>query len=153
METVLACVGHFLLWTFCLYWVHRLAHIYRIPLITRMHWDHHKQVTQQTIKGLHWTNLFLWTDSWRSTVDLWCTDVIPTIIFCAVTGQWWIAVFYYVWAAFVQEAVEHNPKIDLYPFLSTGRWHLMHHENSGVNFGLFLPIWDWVFGTAKTRHE
>jgi sterol desaturase/sphingolipid hydroxylase (fatty acid hydroxylase superfamily) len=29
----------------------------------------------------------------------------------------------------------------------------MHHENSGVNFGLFLPIWDWVFGTAKTRHE
>jgi sterol desaturase/sphingolipid hydroxylase (fatty acid hydroxylase superfamily) len=27
----------------------------------------------------------------------------------------------------------------------------MHHENSGVNFGLFLPIWDWVFGTAKHK--
>ena len=153
MITFLSIVGYFLLWTFVLYWVHRFAHMFRIPLMTRMHWDHHKHVTNNTIKGLHWTNLFLWTDSWKSTIDLWCTDVIPTLVFCYVTGQWWIAGLYYVWAAFLQEAVEHNPRINLYPFLTTGRWHLNHHEDSRTNFGLFLPIWDWLFKTARKSSD
>lgn len=149
VTTILTGVGYFLLWTLVLYWVHRLAHMYKIPFITKMHWDHHKQITQGTYKGLHWTNLFLWTDSWKSTFDLWCTDVIPTIIFCWVTGQWWIGVFYYVWAAFFQEALEHNQKLKLYPFLTTGSYHLIHHNDSRKNFGLFIPIWDIVFKTNK----
>jgi len=149
ITSIISGIGYFLLWTLVLYWVHRLAHTFKIPYVTDWHWDHHKQITLNTAKGPHWGNLLLWSDSWKSTLDMWCTDVIPTIIFCWVTGQWWIGAFYYIWAAFFQEALEHNQKLKLYPFLTTGSYHLVHHKDSKKNFGLFVPIWDIVFRTNK----
>ena len=146
-ETVLACAGYFLLWTLLIYWVHRLAHMFDIPFVTRMHWDHHKMVTQHTNKGWHWTNAFLFFDSWRSTLDNWFTETIPTIVFCIVFQQWWLLIAYYLYAAFIQEAIEHNPDWNFYPFNTSGQWHLVHHEDSRVNFGVFFPIWDIIFGT------
>jgi sterol desaturase/sphingolipid hydroxylase (fatty acid hydroxylase superfamily) len=115
----------------------------------KYHSDHHKQVTQQTITGLHWKNAFLWFDNWKSTVDQWLTEVVPTLIISAITGHWWLFAFYYIWAAFIQEAIEHNPKINLYPFITSGKWHLIHHEDPTKNYGVFLPIWDLAFGTKK----
>jgi sterol desaturase/sphingolipid hydroxylase (fatty acid hydroxylase superfamily) len=109
--------------------------------------DHHAYVnTHET--GWHWSNLFLFNDTWTSTLDLWITEVVPTIIFSAVTGQWWLCAFYYVWAAFIQEPLEHNNSINI-PFLTHGRWHLIHHKNVKQNFGLFFPVWDVMFGTYK----
>lgn len=142
---------YFLLWTFVLYWVHRLTHMYPIPFVTKSHWEHHRQVAMGEYENKwHWTNIFLWTGNWKSTVDFWFTDVIPTLVFCYITDQWWIAVFYYFWAAFFQEFLEHNPKINFYPFLTSGSYHLKHHNNSKKNFGLFLPIWDILFKTHKS---
>jgi sterol desaturase/sphingolipid hydroxylase (fatty acid hydroxylase superfamily) len=89
----------------------------------------------------------LFNDDWPSTKDLWTTEVIPTLIFSWITGQWWISVFYYIWAAFIQETVEHNANINL-PILTSGQWHLMHHRFK-CNYGLFTPIWDIVFKTYK----
>lgn len=151
MVNFLTYIFYFLLWTFLLYWIHRLAHMYRIPFLTKMHWDHHKQVTTNNLKGFHWTNFFLFTDTWKSTFDLWLTEILPTLIYCIVTDQWWIAVFYYIWAAFFQEAMEHSPKLDIYPYFTSGRWHLIHHKDSRVNFGLFFPIWDIIFRTASDK--
>jgi hypothetical protein len=64
-----------------------------------------------------------------------------------------VSVFYYVWAALIQEIIEHNPKFDLYPFLTSGKWHLIHHHNTSVNYGLFIPVWDMLFGTFKSHKE
>jgi sterol desaturase/sphingolipid hydroxylase (fatty acid hydroxylase superfamily) len=119
----------------------------------KYHADHHAQVTEQTITGLHWKNAFLWFDNWKSTVDQWLTEVIPTLILSAVTGHWWLFVAYYVWAAFIQEAIEHNPKVNFYPFLTSGKWHLIHHQDPNKNYGVFIPIWDLVFGTRKTLND
>jgi sterol desaturase/sphingolipid hydroxylase (fatty acid hydroxylase superfamily) len=135
----------FLLWTFTIYWMHRLAHVWK-PM-RKFHSDHHKQVTQQTITGLNWRNAFLWFDSWESTLDQWFTEVIPTVIISVVTDHWWLAIGYYVWAAFIQEAIEHNSKINLYPFLTSGKWHLIHHQDPTRNYGVFIPLWDLIFGT------
>jgi len=141
-------VVSFLSWTLLLYCVHRALHVWRIPFVTRCHFDHHKQVTKGTNqKGQHWTNYLLFYDSWRSTVDQWITEVIPTIAFCAVTGEWWIAAFYYIWAAFIQERLEHNSDFDLYPWMTSGKYHMVHHQDSRKNFGAFFPIWDILFGT------
>ena len=139
----------FLLWTLLIYWMHRLAHM--LPVMSSFHMDHHKQVTDDTITGLHWKNAFLWFDTFESTADQWLTEVIPTILFAWFTGHWWIAVFYYVWAAFIQEAIEHNPKFDFYPYITSGKWHLIHHEHPDKNYGVFLPIWDMMFGTYKEK--
>ena len=137
-------IFQFLIWTFVLYSIHRAAHI--IPIVRDLHWDHHQQVIDLTVRGWHWSNLFLFNDTWRSTADLWITEVIPTILFAAVFECWWIVAFYYLWAAFIQELIEHNPNFDA-PILTSGKWHLIHHRDPSVNFGLFFPLWDYVFGT------
>jgi len=141
----------FLFWTFTVYWMHRLAHVW--SFMRKFHSDHHAQVTQDTIQGLNWKNMFLWFDSWKSTVDQWLTEVIPTIIISAVTGHWWLFAFYYIWAAFIQEAVEHNEKVNLYPFITSGKWHLIHHINPTKNYGVFFPIWDIIFRTKENLNE
>jgi lathosterol oxidase len=145
-------IFHFLLWTLILYWIHRVGHY--TPFIQRFHRDHHKFISSHIIKNQkpndwHWSNLFLFNDNWNSTIDLWLTEVFPTLIYSLITGEWWISVFYYVWAAFIQERIEHNPSFDFYPFLTSGRCHLVHHTNPNVNYGLFFSIWDKLFGTFK----
>jgi sterol desaturase/sphingolipid hydroxylase (fatty acid hydroxylase superfamily) len=136
-------IGSFLFWTCLLYWLHRGVH--HVPVLKDFHMDHHKVVNKGGM-GWHWSNLFLFNDTWKSTVDLWITEVVPTLVFSAVTGEWWIAVFYYVWAAFIQEGVEHNPDFDIL-WLTSGKWHMAHHRRSRYNFGVFIPLWDILFGT------
>lgn len=138
-------IFYFLLWTLCLYSIHRIVHVVKYFKI--FHYDHHVYILKNKT-GWRWNNLLLFNDTWRSTIDLWITEVIPTILFSLLTGQWWISVFYYLWAAIFQESLEHNCNINYYPF-TAGRWHLKHHERPDVNFGLFFPIWDKLF---KTEH-
>lgn len=145
MEYILA----FLTWTFVLYWIHRIGH--KTPFVKEAHRDHHKFININGKTTWHWNNLFLFNDTWTSTADLWVTEVIPTAIFSWITGHWWLSVFYYLWAALIQEMVEHNPKFDVFPFLTSGRWHLVHHKDSTRNYGLFLPVWDLLFGTYKSH--
>lgn len=140
----------FLLWTFFIYWTHRLAHVW--SFMREYHTDHHAQVTNDTITGLSWKNAFLWFDTWDSTVDQWLTEVIPTVVISFVTDQWWLLGCYYIWAGFIQETVEHNPKIDMYPLVTSGKWHLIHHENPTKNYGVVFPIWDLIFGTAESTN-
>jgi sterol desaturase/sphingolipid hydroxylase (fatty acid hydroxylase superfamily) len=137
-------VFYFLLWTFILYWIHRVGHL--LPVVQYFHMSHHRYVVTHNTMW-HWNNLFLFNDDWNSTIDLWITEVVPTLLFSYITGQWWISLFYYTWAAFIQESIEHNANINL-PLLTSGRWHLLHH-GSKYNYGLFTPIWDIVFKTYK----
>ena len=139
----------FLLWTALIYWMHRIVHMIYIPYIYEWHMDHHKQVVRNKIVGLHWSNIFLFNDTWKSTFDLWATEVIPTILFCWITGNWWLFIAYWIWAAFIQEAIEHNKNFDWHPWLTSGKWHLIHHKHSKYNFGVFIPIWDIIFKTYK----
>lgn len=133
--------------------MHRLVHKYNIPYVKGWHNDHHKQVIDDKIVGWHWNNLFLFNDTWKSTFDLWATEVIPTILFCIITQQWWLLVAYYLWAAFIQEIIEHNRNFDWYPLITSGRWHLIHHKNSRKNFGLLIPIWDILFKTENEKYD
>lgn len=137
----------FMLWTFLLYAAHRLAHL--LPWVRDVHADHHKQIAAGANLGLHWSNLFLYFDSPRSTLDQWLTEVLPTLLLAGVTGHWWLFGVYYVWAALIQEAIEHNPNFDWHPWLTSGRWHLVHHADNSKNFGVFFPVWDTLFGTRK----
>ena len=137
----------FALWTLCLYWIHRLGHKSR--WLMKFHADHHKHVNMHGTRW-HWNNLLLFNDTWKSTIDLWLTEVIPTLIFCAIFSCWWIFAFYWAWAALIQETVEHNPNVRI-PFWSSGAWHLRHHKNPTVNFGLYFTIWDKLFATNSSH--
>lgn len=139
-------VVYFLSWTFVLYWIHRIGH--KTPLVKAWHLDHHSYIINNGSPGWHWNNLFLFNDTWTSTLDLYVTEVIPTLLFSWLTGQWWIFVFYYVWAAFFQERFEHNDDINV-PLVTSGKWHLIHHRHPTKNYGLFFPVWDIIFKTYK----
>jgi sterol desaturase/sphingolipid hydroxylase (fatty acid hydroxylase superfamily) len=141
---ILKIVLIFLSWTFLLYWIHRFTH--KISIINKYHQDHHIYINQNNGTSWHWSNFFLYNDTIKSTIDLWITEVIPTLIISVITGYWWLFVFYYLWAALLQEVLEHNSNFDRYPFTS-GRWHLMHHKIQYKNFGLFIPLWDKLFRT------
>lgn len=144
----------FLIWTLYLYVIHRAIHRYGArwyPLAFCAHADHHRYINTHPPTRWHWNNLFLFNDTWMSTLDLWITEVIPTLIFAWITGHWWVAIFYYVWAALVQEVIEHNPRFDIFPWLTSGKWHLVHHRDNTVNFGLFFPFWDLLFGTYQSH--
>jgi sterol desaturase/sphingolipid hydroxylase (fatty acid hydroxylase superfamily) len=143
MATILASL---LLWTFLMYVMHRLVHI--TPVLRDWHMDHHREVTYGRV-GWHWSNLFLFNDTWTSTLDWWITEVMPTLVTCWLTGQWWLAVAHYLWAAFIQERVEHDPNFD-WPVLTSGRWHMVHHVYWMQNYGAFIPLWDLIFGTYAT---
>lgn len=129
-----------------LYWIHRIVH--KTSVIKRWHWDHHTYITKNGNQGWQWNNLFLFNDTWHSTLDLYVTEVIPTLLFSLITDQWWIFLFYYVWAAFFQEELEHNKNLNI-PVFTSGKWHLVHHRCPDKNYGLFFPIWDIVFRTYK----
>lgn len=113
---------------------------------------HHHKFINNNKTGWKLNNLLLFNDDWKSTIDLWTTEVIPTIVFATVTNQWWIFVFYYCWAAFFQENLEHNRNKD-FLFFTFGKWHLLHHRQLNKNFGLFLPIWDLIFKTNMYVHK
>ena len=140
----------FFAWTWCLYVTHRSVHV--IPMLREIHWDHHRYVNTHST-GWHWNNLLLFNDTGTSTVDLWITEVIPTVIFSYVTGEWWVLWFYYVWAALLQETLEHNSKVNVYPWLTSGKWHLVHHKNMRNNYGVFTPLWDMIFRTHNFKDQ
>jgi sterol desaturase/sphingolipid hydroxylase (fatty acid hydroxylase superfamily) len=141
-------VLYFLIWTLILYWIHRIVHL--VPVIQCYHMEHHRHIISNEVTW-HWSNLFLYNDNINSTIDLWLTEVIPTLIFSTLTGQLWILFFYYIWAAFIQESIEHNKNFNV-PILTSGRWHLIHHY-SKFNYGMFTPIWDIIFNTYKKSND
>ena len=146
IDMLVDVVSYFFLWTFVLYCIHRLAH--QMPVIKYWHWNHHSYIVRHGSQGWRWNNLVLYNDTPSSTLDLYFTEVIPTVIFSWITGHWWIFIGYYIWAAFFQEALEHNKNVDV-PLFTKGKWHMIHHTLHNKNYGLFLTIWDIIFRTYK----
>lgn len=109
----------FLIWTLILYSIHRLAHTDYFPLLNKLHQDHHMTIDENRELGPVWSNIFLYSDSWRSTVDMWVSEVIPTLLFCLISGFWWIFGVYYIWTAFIQERIEHDKNFNLYPWFTS----------------------------------
>ena len=143
---ILECLAWLFLWSFMIYWIHRIAHM--VPALGRWHREHHAYVRQHEITW-HWNNIFLFNDNWPSTVDYWTTEVIPTFLFSWITGQWWIMIGFYFYAAFIQEWVEHNRSFNAYPLYTSGQWHMLHHTHYPCNFGIMTPLWDVMFKTAR----
>ena len=139
-------IVYFLLWTLIIYSLHRIVH--QVSIFSYFHREHHRFVRENEIIW-HWSNIFLWNDNFKSSIDYWLTEVIPTLLFSIVTGQYWISICFYLYAAFIQERLEHNNNFNLYPFYTSGKWHLMHHTHYPCNFGIITPFWDWVFKTCK----
>jgi sterol desaturase/sphingolipid hydroxylase (fatty acid hydroxylase superfamily) len=141
---------NFLTWTFLLYVMHRVVHI--VPCLQKNHYHHHAFIISKGNPGFHWSNLFLFNDDWSSTVDLWITEVIPTLLFCWLIDDYSLFLFYWLWASLLQETLEHKHDLNAYP-LTMGQWHMNHHHNPKCNYGLFIPLWDKLFRTEARSYS
>ena len=136
-------------WSFVLYVCHRLGH--SVSFLWYYHKDHHIQVSSLTNKGYHWSNYFLFFDTWKSTLDQWLIEIIPTILLSLLFKDFTLCILYYIWAVFIQERIEHNSNFNIYPILTSGKWHLEHHGDYSKNYGVFTPIWDIFFQTHVVK--
>lgn len=138
---------YFLLFSFVVYWTHRIAHN------TKFLWYFHKAHHSILYAGdyeFSWWNLVGWFNDWQATVDQWVTEIIPLLIMIYIwPGAWPIAVLYYLDGFILAEGItDHNPRINI-PGLAMGRYHLMHHQNTTVNYDQYFRLWDTIFGTKR----
>jgi len=139
-------VIYFFLWTLLLYGVHRLVHI--LPYIKKIHNEHHRYVMRNKDWYIKWEDLYLSRGNNKVTVDLWITEVIPTLLFCAVTGHWWIFGLYYGWSAFYEKTTKYNRDVDVF-LVTWGMWTLTHYRRTTLNFGGIFSLWDMIFKTNR----
>lgn len=137
------------LWTLLLWSMHFLSH--HTQFLWKFHLAHHEEVLNG-IGNPDWRNLFLWFNTFEVTMDQWLIEVIPTLVLAYAFNAYWLIMFYYVWAACIQESIRHNPEFNLMPFLVSGKYHLIHHRNSSKNFGVYTPIWDMLLGTYEWKN-
>jgi sterol desaturase/sphingolipid hydroxylase (fatty acid hydroxylase superfamily) len=129
---------------FAEYWRHRFQHSF--GWWWALHSIHHAQ-----------TQMTFWTDDRNHVLD----DVIAAAWFGIIAvligvppGQFPIILL----VLRLAESLSHaNVRLDFgrvgERLLVSPRFHRLHHGvlsvgNSGKNYGVLLPVWDWIFGTA-----
>ncbi|UPY38507.1 sterol desaturase family protein [Sediminicoccus sp. KRV36] len=129
---------------FAEYWRHRFQH--SVGWWWALHSIHHAQ-----------TQMTFWTDDRNHVLD----DVIAAAWFGVIAvligvppGQFPVILL----VLRLAESLSHaNVRLDFgrlgERLLVSPRFHRLHHGvlsvgNSGKNYGVLLPVWDWLFGTA-----
>ena len=127
---------------FLAYWIHRAQH--RSRLWWQLHALHHSQ-----------RQLTLWSDNRNHLLDDVAVDVLLVLAahLIGVGPQQFMVL---VALSQLSESLQHaNVRLPAGPVLSrlwiTPRFHRAHHsiESGEHNFGVLLPWWDMLFGTAR----
>jgi len=135
----------FLLKDFLEWGIHNLLH--RAPWLWEFHKLHH------SIEELDWIGNFRF--HWMEIVVYQSLTWLPLVVLGVDSRViLWIAIL----ATLIGHLNHSNLNLSWGPLryvLNSPRMHVWHHDRdlpterpSGVNFGIALSVWDWVFGTA-----
>ncbi|WP_025028674.1 sterol desaturase family protein [Caldalkalibacillus mannanilyticus] len=160
MLLLMKIIGYYLLCTLYSYIIHRLAHIpsKKNPLY-KIHLEHHKNKYDDLKPSLpSIPNYFMWFGSWKASLDVWITLTLPFVIVAFIDPVPGIIllVYHYLYEIFLAASVlDHNPRVKgaITRFLAVGQFHMKHHYYIKGNYGFYITLWDYVFGTVykKTR--
>lgn len=118
------------LFTFAEYWVHR-------SLLHRVMWDskherHHTHPHERVIFPLWYT----------PSIALVAYLLLPLGAFCGALVGW----SYFCW----WHHALHFWHLDRHPWVRKyAAWHNVHHSGAPANYGITVPVWDWLFGTYR----
>ncbi len=139
----------FIISDFLSYWVHRLLH--RVPWLWEMHKVHHSVEQMGFAAHLRY--------HWMENVVYKSLKYIPlTMVGYGLQDLMFLYVFELAWGHFNHA----NFTIPLGPLkyiFNNPKMHIWHHAKKlpdgsyGVNFGLTLSIWDYIFGTDYIPHD
>lgn len=127
---------------FAAYWLHRWQH--RVGFWWRLHSLHHAQ-----------RQMTMWSDNRNHFLDSLLVDVLMVVLaqFIGVAPEQFVAL---VMLAQLSESLQHaNVRLSFGRFGErlwvSPRFHRVHHSlhTSDHNFGVLLPWWDQLFGTAN----
>ncbi len=140
----------FFLADFIQYWTHRLLH--RVPWLWEFHKVHHsvEQMGFAAHLRFHWMETFVYKS----------IQYIPLSMIGYGIEDYFVI---YLIQIVVGHFNHSNWKIPLGPLkflLNNPQMHIWHHaekwpENHqlGINFGITLSLWDYIFGTASIPHD
>ncbi|MCW8084593.1 sterol desaturase family protein [Sabulicella glaciei] len=148
-EPFLALLFYIVVLDFAAYWHHRFQH--RIGWWWALHSIHHAQ-----------TQMTFWTDDRNHILD----DILAAAWFGAIAvligvppGQFPIILL----VLRLAESLSHaNVRLDFgrvgERLIVSPRFHRLHHGvlsvgAEGKNYGVLLPVWDWIFGTADFHRD
>jgi len=145
-------LGFFLVRDFLEWCIHNLLH--RVPWLWEFHKVHH------SIEELDWIGNFRF--HWMEIVVYQGLTYFPLVVL-GVDGNVILAIA--VMVTLIGHLNHSNLNISWGPLryvLNSPRMHVWHHDYEwppdrprGVNFGIALSLWDWLFGTAywPTREQ
>lgn len=125
------------------YFIHRLLH--RVPFLWRLHEVHHSARVMGFAAHLRY-------HPFETVVYRTLESVPMALLGFSVTDFFLVHAF----ALTIGHLNHANVRIPLGPLkylFNSAEMHLLHHAEripvpTGVNFGLTLSVWDWLFGTA-----
>jgi len=145
----------FLLWTLCIYFMHRIAHIkHRLNFLHTIHLNHHRINYWKEGYRFRWYYLFFYFGSIYASLDVFFMLTVPALFVFLIYPKVgiYILLFHYFYEVFLSEGIlDHNPKIKgkITKFFAWGDYHLTHHKNWKKNYSLIITLWDYVFRTIK----
>lgn len=160
MQAVLVFVGQlmgvFLVWTFIIYWIHRISHIKgRWNILWKIHRAHHA-IPYLTMKVERWPKFgqfFFWLGDFKTSIDVVIVLTIPLVLLTLLFPYpgLCLLVFHYIYEVFLGEGIlDHNTQLrgPVTRVFAWGSFHLHHHVKLERNYGLIITLWDRVFRTA-----
>jgi len=121
-----------LLFSFAEYWVHRIGlHVF---FYHGAHQKHHIYPSGYTVFPI-WYSPF-------AAVVLWL--IFPLPIFVGL-------ILGFVWFIYWHHVLHHFNLANFNLTRKYAIWHLRHHRLDTCNYGITLPIWDYMFGTFEKQ--
>lgn len=122
-----------LLFTFIEYWLHRVVlHRWFFKATHERHHTHPKEYVVFPIWYL-------------PPIFLAFYFVLPLAVFAGfIVGYCWF-LYWHHWLHHID--LKRWPR----PVQRYATWHLGHHQRDDYNFGIVVPIWDFLFGTNRQR--
>jgi sterol desaturase/sphingolipid hydroxylase (fatty acid hydroxylase superfamily) len=141
----------FVISDFIQWWTHRLLH--RVDFLWEFHKVHHSVEQMGFAAHLRY--------HWMETIVYKSIQYLPIVLLLNINSSYVFIVFY------LQILIGHlnhsNIRLDYGPLkyiFNSPHMHIWHHAKTlpkerrfGVNFGLSLSIWDYIFGTAYIPHS
>ena len=151
LPTALQLIIFFLVVDFVQWWTHRLLH--RVNFLWEFHKVHHSVEEMGFAAHLRY--------HWMETVVYKTIQYLPVAILANVSSPYVFIVFY---AQILIGHLNHaNIRLDYGPLkyiFNNPKMHIWHHSKHlpperkyGVNFGLSISLWDYIFGTAYIPHS
>lgn len=123
----------FFLFTFVEYWVHRTV-LHRL-FYHGVHERHHDHPEEYVVFPIWYTPLIF--------LVFWA--IMPVALFSGfVVGFCWFVYWHHI--------LHHFDLSKLVIIRRYALWHLAHHKLDYCNYGITVPVWDFVFGTYRSAY-